>query len=208
MEALIVLITLLIGVHSNGQDKKLTLRLYISPSISKSPTQYRVFNDGKVTLTDLTKSNKLFFGGGVALLKRFDRNWLIGGDVGFASKGFFATRDTIFNNGGLSGTSFKRTDLNFLQTTIFTEKHTILNNSDFKLLYSFGFFYGLHIPNIIESGLEANGNDFGTSLGIGVQRKRLSTKLDYQKGLVNISNNANSLFKTNILSFKLGYSIL
>ena len=208
MKVLFVLITLLVGLHSNAQEKKITLRLYVSPSICKSPTQYRVFNDGKATLTNLTKSNELFFGGGVALLKHVKGNWFVGGDLAFASKGFLATRDTIYNNGGLGGTSFKRTDLNFLQTTIFIENQTSLNNSDYSLLFSTGMFYGMHIPNIIGVGLEANGNDFGTSLSIGVQRKRILTKLHYQKGLVKILNNANSSFKTNILSFKFGYTIL
>ena len=73
-------------------------------------------------------------------------------------------------------------------------------------MLSSGLFYGLHIPNISGLGLEAN-NDFGTSISIGLQRKRFFAKLDFKKGLTtNIRNSANSSFKTNILGFKIGYS--
>lgn len=203
-----LLIICLLAMHSYGQERKVTLNVYISPSICQSPTQYRVFNDGKVTLTNLTKSSSLFFGFGLQLLKSLDKNWLIGGDLGFASKGYFATRDTIYNIGSLSGTGFTRTDLNFLETTVFMEKQIILKNPVYRIMFSTGLFYGLHIPNIFGFGLEANGNDIGTSLSIGIQRKRIFTKLDFKKGLIDIKNNANSSFKTNILSFKIGYSIL
>lgn len=75
-------------------------------------------------------------------------------------------------------------------------------------MLSSGLFYGLHIPHAIGFGLEAKGNDFGTSISVGIQRKRALAKLDFKKGLTNISNNANASFKTNILSFKIDYSIL
>jgi len=195
-------------MHSYGQEKKFTLRGYISPSICKSPTQHRTFRDGKVTLTNLTSSSVLFFGGGLEVLKNLDKNWLIGGDLGFMSKGYFATRDTTYNNGSFGGTGFTRTDLNFLETIVFIEKQLVLKNPNYRITFSSGLFYGLHIPNIVGFGLEANGNDFGTSLSIGIQRKPIFVKLDFQKGLINIQNNANSSFKTNMLSFKIGYSIL
>ena len=208
MKALLIAFTCLIVMHCNAQEKQLILRLYVSPGICISPTQHRVFNDGTATLTNLTKSNGLFFGGGLEVLKNLNKNWLVGGDLGFISKGYFATRDTIYNNGGFNGTSFTRTDLNFVETTAFIEKQIILKNPDYKIMFSSGLFYGLHISNIIGFGLEASGNDIGTSLSIGIQRKRSFVKLDFQKGLTNIKNNADSYFKTNILSFKIGYSIL
>ena len=204
----IVILTCIIAIHSYGQEKKFTLRGYVSPGICKSPTQHRIFKDGKVTLTNLTKSNGLFFGGGFELLRNFEKNWLLGGDFGFISKGYFATRDTTYNNGSFGGTGFSRTDLNFLETTIFIEKQVLLKDPKYKIMFSTGLFYGLHIPNIIGFGLEAKGNDFGTSISVGIQRKRSFAKLDFKRGLTNIENNANASFKTKILSFKIGYSIL
>jgi len=205
---IIVILICLIGMHCYAQEKKVILRGYISPSICRIPTQHRIFKDGKATSTDLTKSNGLFFGGSIELLRKLDKNWLLGGDLGFISKGYFAARDTTYSNGSLGGTGFERTDLNFLETTFFIEKQVLLKNPKNKILFSSGLFYGLHIPNIVGFGLEANGNDFGTSISIGIQRKRTLAKFEFKKGLINITNNANSSFKTNILSFKMGYSIL
>lgn len=205
---IIVILICLIGMHSYAQEKKFILRGYISPSICKVSTQHRIFKDGKATLTNLTKSSGLFFGGGIELLRKLEKNWLLGGELGFISKGYFATKDTTYNNGSLGGTGFERTDLNFLETTLLIEKQVFLKNPEYKIMFSSGLFYGLHIPNIVGFGLEANGNDFGTSISVGIQRKRSFAIFSFKKGLTNIENNANSSFKTNILSFKIGYSIL
>ncbi len=75
---LITIITLLIGLNSHAQEKKFAFRVYISPSICKSSIQNRNFKDGSVTLTNLTKSQGLFFGGGLETLKKLNKNWLIG----------------------------------------------------------------------------------------------------------------------------------
>ena len=205
--ALITLIFLM-AFNSHAQEKKLSLRIYVSPSICQSPTQYRTFKDGQVTLTNMGKSNGLFFGGGLELLKKMNTNWLIGGNFDFVSKGYLATRDTTYNNGSLSGTEFTRTDLNFLETTIFIEKQIIAQDPKYKFMFSAGLFYGLHVPNYIGFDLEANGNDFGASIAGGIQRKKVFFKLDYKKGLIIICNNANAFFKTNIISFKVGVSII
>lgn len=204
----IVILICLIGMHSSAQEKKFTLRGYISPSICKLSTQHRIFTDGKAISTDLTKSSGLFFGGGIELLRKFHKNWLLDGDLGFISKGYFATRDTTYNNGSFGGTGFERTDLNFLETTLSIEKQVLLKNPKYKIMFSSSLFYGLHIPNIVGFGLEASGNDFGTSISTGIQRKRTLVKVEFKKGLTNIANNANSSFKTNILSFKIGYIFL
>lgn len=205
---LIILITWLIAIHSYSQEKKLTFRGYISPSICKSPTQYRTIIDNNVSLTDMTKSSRLFFGAGIEMLRKLNQNWFVGGDLGFVSKGYFALRETNYQNGSLSGTGFARTDLNFLETTLLLEKQLSMKNPENRILLSAGLFYGLHLPNITSFGVEANGNDLGTSLSLGLKRKRFFAKLNLKNGFINIKNNIGSSFKTNILSFKIGYSNL
>lgn len=207
-KSIIVIVICLIALHADGQERKFALRGFISPGIGQLSTQNRIFEDGKETLTNMTKSSGLFFGGSVQILRKLENNWLLGGDLGFISKGYFATMDSTYNFGSLAGTGFERTDLNFLETTLSIEKQVLLKNSDYSLLFSSGVFYGIHIPKIVGFGLEANGNDFGTSLSIGIQRKRCLAKFEYKKGLTNISNNINSSFRTNILSLKIGYQIL
>ncbi len=116
--------------------------------------------------------------------------------------------DTVYNYGSFTGTAYTRMDLNFLETTLFLEKQILLNNPKYRIMLSTGLFYGLHIPNIISFGSEAKGNDFGTSISVGVQKSNSFVKLDLKNGLTNIRNDAKSSFKTNILSFKIGYSFL
>ena len=83
---------------------------------------------------------------------------------------------------------------------IFTWKQN--ENPDYRLLLDAGLFYGIHETNLIGFGLEANGNDFGTLLSLGIQIKGAFVKLDYEKGLIFISYNADASFKTNILRLK------
>ena len=203
-----VILVCVMGIGATAQDKTLALRLYLSPAICRTFTQYRVLSDGVATLNNLTKSSGVFFGGGVAVLKNIDENWLIGGDIGFVSKGDFAIRDSVYHNGGFGGTSFTREELNFLQTLVFVERQKELKNKDDKLLFASGIFYGMRFRSLIGYGLDVKAHDFGTSVSLGIQHRRFFTKIDYQMGLVNIKNAVGSEFKTNILSFKIGYSVL
>lgn len=203
-KAVLIILTSLLAMYSYGQVKKIILSGYVSSGISKSPTQHTIYKNGKVTSSNLTKSSGIFFGAGIILLRKLGENWNLGGDLAFISKGYFATRDTAYNVGSLGSTSYRSTDLNYLETTLFIEKQILFDNPDYKLLFSSGLFYGLHVTPISGSGLEANGNDFGTSISFGIQRKRMYAKLDFKKGLLDIKNNTNASFKTNILSLKIG----
>lgn len=205
---ILLIASLLITLNSFAQEKGFVFRGYISPAIGQSLIQNRVFEDGKVTSTNLTKKPGLFFGVGLEVLKKMENNWLIGADLGFLSKGYLATEDSSFSYGGLTGTTYIRADMNFWQPAIFVEKQFLLKNPDYRVLLKGGIFYGLHVTNLIGFGLEADGNDFGTSLGLGIQRKRAFVKLDYEKGFLYIKNNADASFRTNILRFKIGFSFL
>ena len=150
----------------------------------------------------------MFFGVGLEVLKKMENNCLIGAELGYVSKGYLATDDSSFSYGGLTGTTYIRADMNFWQPAIFVEKQFVLKNPDYSVLLNGGLFYGLHVTNLIGFGLEADGNDFGTSLALGIQRKRAFVKLDFEKGLIFIRNNADASFRTNVLRFKIGYSFL
>ena len=200
--------SLFIAFNAYAQENGFVFRGYISPAICESPIQSRVFKDGQLASTKLTKKAGLFFGVGLEVSKKMENNWLIGVDLGFVSKGYLATKDTFFSYGDISGTNYIRADMNFWQPAMFIEKQFLLKNPDYRLLLDAGLFYGLHVTNLIGFGLEANGNDFGTSISLGIQRKRAFAKLDYEKGLIFISNNADASFKTNILRFKIGFSFL
>jgi hypothetical protein len=208
MKILLIICACLSGVQTLSQETKVKLNLYISPSICKSPTQNRVLNDGKATLTNLTRASGLFFGGGLELLRNLKKNWLIGGDLGFISKGYFAIRDVRNSNGSFSGTGFTRTDLNFVETSFFLGKLLQLKGTGYKISFSSGLFYGFRAPLLSDFGLKASGNDLGTLLSIGIERKRFFLKVNSKRGMINIENNVNSTFRTNIICFKFGYTIL
>src|SRR4051794_34318932 len=106
----IVIIFTIIAFNSFAQEKKLKLEVYINDAICWSPIQHRVFKDGKATLTNLTKSGGSFFGCGAELLKNLDKNWWMGADLGFISKGYFAVKDSTYSNGSVTGTGFQRID--------------------------------------------------------------------------------------------------
>ena len=197
----------MIAGNSFSQEKNFFFKGYISPGISFSQNQNTVHTDGQLTSADLSKSMIFNFGLGIELLKRIKNDWLIGADIGFIGKGYFERNDITYSGGSISGTTYTRYDMNFFETTLFIEKQIQMKNPSYKLLIDGGLFYGTHILNLVSFGIEANGNDFGTSLSAGIQRKKVFVKLDFDKGLITIKNNANAFFKTNVLSFKIGYSI-
>ena len=197
----------LLAVNLNAQNQRFFLRGFLCPSICQSPTFNRTIVDSKVTESYLEKSTTLFWGGGFEGLVKIKNSWLIGCDVDFTSKGYLATKDVTYSNGSLSGNSFRRTDMNFLESNLFVEKQFQIPDSKCTLLCSAGLFYGIHVPNIIGIGLELEGNDFGSSLCTGIKWKSAVFKLDYRNGMKDIDNKAKAIFRTNILRLQFGYTL-
>lgn len=200
-----LLLFLFLSTNLNGQDRAFIISGYLSAGIGKEITQYRVFKQGSATLTNQTTSHGLYGGAGLTVIKTLPKlTWNIGGELAFISKGYFASMDTVYSSGSFAGTSFKRTDLNYLETTVFIEKSIQLKNPEYKFLFAPGLYYGFSVQGIIGSGLQAKGNDLGSSVSVGIQRKRSYLKADFKSGFINIRNDINSKFKNQILNFKLG----
>ena len=145
-------------------------------------------------------------------MKKLQNNFLLGGDFAYISKGNLKIYDTVYSNGSISGFSFQRIELPYIETTIFLEKQVILKNQKDRILFSSGLFFGLHASYIGRFVLQAKGNndignDFGVSCAVGIQKKRFFTKFDFKKGLINIKNDKAAIFKTTIIALKIGHVI-
>lgn len=191
-----------------SQEKKLLFRGFASPSLCSSPTVNRIFRNGVITEKSLSRKSNIFFGGGIQLLKKIDKDLFLGGEFGFTPKGFLATRDTFYQNGSRSGSSFNRDDLYFLESTIFLEKQIIQKESKLKYIISSGLFYGARFPSIYRQDVKTHGNDLGASISLGGIRNNTFVKIDYRQGLIDLNNYLNADFKTKTISLKVGFTNL
>jgi hypothetical protein len=117
-------------------------------------------------------------------------------------------RDTTYSGASVSGYGFQSIDLNFMETTLYLEKKLLLKNPANKFLFSYGLFYGLHLPHVVQFSVGADGNDFGMSFSGGIQVRRFFAKLEYKKGLANIKNTSTANFTSSLAILKIGYQAL
>lgn len=201
----------LISIQLYAQHQKIKGRLYLNPGIGFSPIVHRIFNDGDITSITVTKKIEIVWGGGIEVLKDLKNNFYLAGDLAFILKGNLKTYDTVYSRGSIAGYSFSNEGLSYIETTIFLEKQVPLKNLNNRILFSSGLFYGIHgshLGSLILQGSKSDfGNDFGAILSLGIQRRGFFTKFDFKKGLINMKNDKNILFKTNVLTLKVGLTI-
>ncbi len=186
--------------------------MYISPGIGKVITRNTVVNDGVITSTELYKKGKLFFSPAIGIIKPLNTTLSLVADFGINPKGYMVVRRQDYNNGFPGGKSYEREDYSFFETTLSLQKQLGLKNSNHNLLLASGLFYGwndgylgqlLWAPDVHTRNLI--GNDFGFMISCGLQKNNLLTAVEWKQGLNNIRNDKAFIFKTSIVSFKIGY---
>lgn len=212
MKIICFLALLLFFSVSHAQNKKLILRMYVSPGIGTILKRQEVLNDGVITSTELSKKGKMFFSPAFGFLKPLNNSLSLLADFAINHKGYMVVNSQDYNNGLPGGKSYEREDYSFFETTLTLQKQLVLKNSSNNLLLASGLFYGLndgylgqllwppdvHTRNLI-------GNDFGFSISGGLLKNNLLTAIEWKQGLNNIRNDKKFIFKTSMVSLKVGY---
>lgn len=187
---------------AGAQEKSWHVRAYLNPILARSTINYQDLKDNQITSNVIERKSGVFFGAGIEVLKGIGNDLFVGGDFSFNSKGYVAFEQKF--SGSQQGYSYRRDDIAFMEIKIQLEKHFLISNLN-TLSFSSGLFYGKR-PAIF-GGASLYGNDFGPTFSFGIIRKKIFGQIIFEKGLLNIENDAQVKFKTSIIGLHLGYYI-
>lgn len=186
--------------------------MYLSPGIGSILTRHVVVNDGVITSTELSRKGKMFFSPAIGLRKPLNHTLSLLADFGINHKGYMVNTRQEYNNGSAGGKGYQREDYSFLETTLALQKQLVLKNNINSLMLASGLFYGLndgYLGQLLWPPSEPTstliGNDFGFMISAGLQKNNFLTALEWKQGLNKIRNDKNFIFKTSIISLKIGY---
>lgn len=196
----------------HAQDKKPSMRMYITPGMGSLSTEHTIMNDGVITSTTLTNKARLFFSPAIGLLKPLTNTLSLVADLGVNHKGYLVNTMQEYSNGSPGGHGYVREDYSFIETTLSLQKQLVLKNSSNGLLLGTGLFYGINdgylgrlVWNPDVSSRNSIGNDVGFIFSGGLQKNHFLTALEWRQGLITLRNDKSRIFKTSIVGLKIGY---